>query len=99
MVKYQMIKMVNINAGPQFGYLLKAMQKENDSGDKENIRDYYKKPDFGIAIGAEANLPNRINLSLRYVFGLLDTTTDVEYIEPWRNNFFQISAGFRIIGK
>lgn len=98
MVKYQVIKMVNINAGPQFGYLLKAMQKDNDSGDKENIKDYYKKPDFAFAIGAEANLPYRINLSIRYVIGLLDTTTDVEYIEPWRNNFFQISAGFRIMG-
>lgn len=99
MVKYQVIKVVNITAGPQFGYLLKAVQKDNDSGDKENITDYYKKPDFAISIGAEANLPYRINVSLRYVFGLLDTTTDVEYIEPWRNNFFQISAGFRILGK
>jgi len=99
MVKYQVIKMVNISAGPQFGYLLKAVQKDNESGDKENINDYYKKPDFAVSIGAEANLPYRINVSLRYVIGLLDTTTDVEYIEPWRNNSFQISAGFRILGK
>ena len=90
--------MVNIHAGPQFGYLLSASQKDKSRGDVINIDDYYKKPDLGIVMGVEANLPYRINLTVRYVIGLLPTTTDVEYIEPWLNNFFQVSVGFRIKG-
>jgi hypothetical protein len=98
LVRYQLIDLLNIHAGPQFGYLLSATQKDKSSGDVINIDEYYKKLDLGLVIGAEANLPYRINLTVRYVIGLIGTTTDVEYIEPWLNNFFQISAGFRIKG-
>jgi hypothetical protein len=98
LVRYQLIDLLNIHAGPQFGYLLSATQKDKSSGDVINIDEYYKKLDLGLVIGAEANLPYRINLTVRYVIGLIGTTTDVEYIEPWLNNFFQISVGFRIIG-
>jgi hypothetical protein len=97
LIRYQLIDLVNIHAGPQFGYLLSATQKDNSDGDIINIDEYYKKPDLGLVIGAEANLPYRINLTVRYVIGLIGTT-DVEYIEPWLNNFFQISVGFRIKG-
>jgi hypothetical protein len=98
LVRYQLIDLLNIHAGPQFGYLLSATQKDKSSGDVINIDEYYKKLDLGLVIGAEANLPYRINLTVRYVIGLIGTTTDVEYIEPWLNNFFQISVGFRIKG-
>ena len=98
LIRYQLIKSVNIHAGPQFGYLLSATQKDKSSGDVINVDDYYKKPDLGLVLGAEANLPYRINFTIRYVIGLIPTTTDVEYVEPWLNNFFQISVGFRIKG-
>ncbi|MBN2862799.1 MAG: PorT family protein [Bacteroidales bacterium] len=98
LIKYQPLKLLNVHAGPQFGYLVSALQKNNDSGDTENINEYYKKPDLGLVLGVEANLPYRINVSARYVFGLIGTTTDVEYIESWLNNFFLFSLGFRIIG-
>jgi len=98
LIRYQLVKIVNIHAGPQFGYLLSATQKDKSSGDVINIDDYYKKPDLGLVLGVEANLPYRINFTIRYVIGLIPTTTDVEYIEPWLNNFFQISVGFRIKG-
>ena len=62
------------------------------------INDYYKKPDLGLVVGIEANLPARINLTVRYVIGLISVTTEDEYIDPWRNNFFQFSVGYRFIG-
>lgn len=99
MIRYQVIKLVNIQAGPQIGYLLVAKQKDNASGDVIKINDYYKKPDFAIAVGVEANLPAKINVTARYVFGLTHVTTDVQYIDPWINNFFQLSVGYRLIGK
>jgi hypothetical protein len=99
LLRYQVIDLLNIHAGPQFGYMLNATQKDKASGDVININEYYKKPDLGLVVGAEANLPFKINLTVRYVIGLIPTTTDVEYIEPWLNNFFQISAGYRFSGK
>ncbi|HUV00955.1 MAG TPA: outer membrane beta-barrel protein, partial [Bacteroidales bacterium] len=102
---YQPLDFLNVHAGAQFGYLLSALQKDNVSGNKEKINVYYKKADLGLVIGAEANLPFRINLTVRYVFGLIAASVessdpyDPLYIEPWKNNFLQISAGFRIRGK
>jgi hypothetical protein len=33
------------------------------------------------------------------VFGLITASSDVMYIDPWVNNFFQFSAGYRFMGK
>lgn len=99
LIKFQPIKYVNVHAGPQFGILLKAMQREDETGDTYDIGDWYNMLDMGVAFGAEANLPYRINLTIRYVLGLVSATNDVEYIEPWRNNFLQISLGFRLLGE
>lgn len=99
LIRYQALDILNIHAGPQIGYLLSANQKDLTTGDVYDIDDYYEKLDLGLVIGAEANLPFRINLTVRYVIGLIPATSDVEYIEPWLNNFFQISAGYRFKGK
>jgi len=98
LVKFQPVKYVNIHAGPQFGMLLSAKQEDDDSGDISDIKDWYNAMDIGIVLGAEANLPFKVNLTVRYVIGLVSATNDVEYIEPWRNNFLQVSLGYRIIG-
>lgn len=99
LIRYQIFNFLNLHAGPQVGYLLSAKQKDNTSGEVISINDYYKKVDLGMVIGAEVNLSFRINLTVRYAIGLIPSTTDVEYIEPWLNNFFQISAGYRFSGK
>ena len=99
LLKFQPIDLLNIHAGPQFGYLLLANQKDNETGDVIRISDYYKKSDLGLVVGLEVNLPFFINLDARYVFGLITASSDVMYIDPWINNFFQISAGYRFMGK
>jgi len=96
--KFQPIKYANIHLGPQFGSLLSAKQEDKDDGDITDIRDWYNSLDVGLAFGAEANLPYRINFTARYVIGLVSATNDEEYIDPWRNNFLQFSLGFRLIG-
>jgi len=98
LVKFQPIKYANIHVGPQIGYLLAAKHEDNDDGELTDIMELYHPLDLGLAFGAEANLPFRINLTVRYVLGLVSATNDVEYIDPWRNNFLQFSLGFRIIG-
>lgn len=98
LVKYQPVKYANIHLGPQFGYLLVAKQEDKDDGDITDIKDWYNALDVGLVLGAEANLPYRINVTVRYVIGLVSASNDVEYAEPWRNNFLQFSLGYRIIG-
>ncbi len=98
LVKFQPIEYANIHVGPQFGYLVAAKQEDKDDGDIIDIKEWYNSLDLGLVIGAEANLPFRINFTIRYVIGLISATNDVEYIDPWRNNFLQFSLGYRIIG-
>jgi hypothetical protein len=98
LIKFQPVKYANIHVGPQFGYLLAAKQEDKDDGDISDIMEWYNPLDVGLAFGAEANLPFRINFTVRYVVGLVSATNDVEYIDPWRNNFLQFSLGYRIIG-
>jgi hypothetical protein len=99
LVKYQPIKVINIHAGPQVGIRVRAMQKDLETGIKTKINEYYKTFDFSLVCGVEANLPNRVNLTVRYVLGLSSATTDLLYIDPWHNNFLQVSAGYRFSGR
>lgn len=99
LIKYQPSKYFNVHAGPQIGFRIRAMQKDMETGEKTNINDYYNLLDYGVAAGVEANLPNRFNLNVRYVFGLFSATTDVQYIDPWYNNFLQFSVGYRLQGR
>lgn len=99
LIRYQPIKILNIHAGPQFGYLISALQDPMSDDEKIDIIDWYNDLDIGLLVGAEANLPFRINVTVRYILGLSEVTNDVQYIDPWKNNFFQVSIGYRIKGR
>jgi hypothetical protein len=99
LLRFQPVKLLNIHAGPQFGYRVSAMQKNLDNNQKTDIKEYYNNFDLGLAFGVEANFPIKVNLTIRYVLGLIPVTTDSQYNEPWKNNFFQISVGYRILGQ
>jgi len=99
LIRYQPVKLLNIHAGPQFGYLISAVQDDLSGDEKMDIKDWYNNADIGLVFGAEANLPFNINLTVRYILGLSEVTNDVEYIEPWKNNFIQVSIGYRIKGR
>ncbi|MGB8489851.1 MAG: porin family protein [Bacteroidales bacterium] len=99
LVRFQPVRYFNVHAGPQVSYRLKATQKDMETGIKSEIEDYYRSFDYGIAVGIEANLPNHINLTIRYIVGLLPATTIYEYTDPWYNNSLQFSIGYRIKGR
>jgi len=98
LIRFQPVKLLNIHAGPQFSYLLSAVQDDISSGEKFDIMDWYNKAEIGIAVGAEANLPLNINLSIRYILGISEASNDVEYIDPWKNSYVQVSIGYRFMG-
>jgi hypothetical protein len=94
LVRWQIIKFVNIHAGPQFSILTKAVTESGTTS--EDIKEELKNSDVGFIIGAEANLPLRLNLTARYIFGLTDVS-DIEDLEI-KNSTFQLTLGIRLIG-
>jgi hypothetical protein len=98
LVRFQPVKYLNFYAGPQASYKVSASQKDIKEGITADISDYYKPFDFGLVLGAEVNLTNRLNITARYIVGLTPATTE-EYNTPWYNNYFQFSVGFRLAGR
>ena len=93
-VKWQIIKFLNIHAGPQFSILTKAVAEDEDGS--YDIKEDLKNSDMGLIIGAEANLPLRLNLTARYIFGLTDIS-EIDEIQL-KNSTFQLTLGIRLIG-
>jgi hypothetical protein len=92
--RWQIIKFLNIHAGPQFSILTKAVTEDGTTS--EDIKDDLKNSDFGLIIGAEANLPLRLNLTARYIYGL-SNVSEIEDLEI-KNSTFQLTLGIRLIG-
>jgi len=96
MIRFKPIKLIKVEAGPQFSFLTKA--ELEDFGD---ISDQLKKNDFGLAFGAGLNLPFGLNAGARYVLGL-SNVSDVSdgdvASEEIKNRTFQIYVGWTLLG-
>lgn len=99
LIKYQPVKFVNIHAGALAGFRIMAKQKNMDTGVKSDVKDYYNFSEYCLTGGVEANLPNNLNLTIRYVYGLTSATSDYVYDNPWTNNLIQFSIGYRFSGR
>lgn len=88
LLSYRPIKLLSIQAGPQFGILLNQDKHLVESG-----KDAFKKGDFSLVGGAQLNLAN-VAVGARYVIGLTDIN-DVTSDQKWKNQGFQVYAGFR----
>jgi hypothetical protein len=95
LIRYQPFNLISFHAGPQVSYLVRAMQYNYGTRLKGAINDYYKPLDFGLVFGVEANLPNKIDLTLRYVHGLTSVYAPGGYNYQSYNNYFQFTAGYR----
>jgi hypothetical protein len=91
MLRYKPIKLLSLEAGPQFSFLTKA--KVENTGD---VLDQLKNNDFGLAFGAGIHLPLGINAGARYVLGFTNIN-DVSS-ESIKNRTFQIYLGWTILG-
>lgn len=81
---------VNLQVGPQFGFLNKA---ELDGVDKKNL---LKTADISAGLGLGWDAPFGLTCEARYNVGLTDNN-DGLYTEQLKNQVFQISIGFKII--
>jgi hypothetical protein len=102
MLKLYLAAGLNLQAGPQFGFLSTSELRETVSGvvSVQDARDRLgKKSDTSLAFGAGWDLPFGLMIEARYTFGLSDiqlrpsTTAPVDF----KNQVIQISLGYKLI--
>jgi hypothetical protein len=88
---------INVQAGPQIGFLASAKSKVEVDGDseEEDIKDFFKGTDFGFNLGLGANF-GKLNASARYCLGL-SNIVDADEADV-KNAVIQISVGYRLFG-
>lgn len=89
LLNFRPIPLLSILAGPQFGILL-----NQDHHLSTDTKDAFKKGDFSLVGGAQLNLAS-VMVGARYVIGLNDIN-DVSDQHSWKNQGWQLYAGFRI---
>ena len=83
-------KFISFQVGPQFGILL-----DKHKNLFENGKDAFSRGDLSMIGGVQLNLGG-IRLNGRYIVGLANIN-DAGNSDKWKNQGFQLSAGFRII--
>lgn len=97
LLRVHFLKILSVHAGPQFSFLMSAKSILN--GDETDIKDDIKSLDTSLAFGAGVDLPLRLHLNARYILGLSNIADDADFGDlEIKNNMFQASLGFRIIG-
>jgi hypothetical protein len=81
---------INIQVGPQFGFL--ASQK-NELLESVNLEDDAKKSDLSLALGLGWDLPLRLSVDARYNLGLSDNSSSPAEV---KNQVWQVSVGYKL---
>lgn len=89
---------VNIQAGPQVGFLTSAKMKADIDGDSAelDVKDSMKGTDFGFNIGLGANF-GKVNASARYCLGLSNIIDEED--ADVKNSVIQLSLGLKLFGE
>ena len=94
-VKIYLIGGLNLQAGPQFGFLSTA-ELEDDLSNTLDVKDIYKTTDFSLGLGAGWDLPFGLTIDARYNLGLNDIGDDAA-LPSTKNQVIQVSLGYKII--
>jgi len=94
--RYNVTDNFHLLAGPQFGILMSASNKDNSG--TNDIKDQLNSSDFSGVVGAGLDF-GPLNAGLRYNFGLSNIEKNAPSGETVKNNVFQIVAGFKLFGK
>ncbi len=89
-LKYYLVQGLNIQAGPQFGFIV----DDNISDVFGNIYEAEKSDVSGI-LGAGYDFPFGVRLDARYNFGLSDVSNDVDGKN--KNNVFSVALGYSFL--
>lgn len=89
LLSYKLGNVLYLQAGPQFGILL-----NQDKTLLENGKEAFSKGDFSMLGGVQLNV-SKLRLSGRYFVGL-NNISEIDDNSKWRNQGFQLSAGFAL---
>lgn len=98
MLKFYPIGGLNLQVGPQFGFLLDGERKYDTflgSGSKD-ITDYYKQSDVSVSVGGGYDFGFGLSLDVRYNIGVKDIN-NVSNGEEARSRIFLLSLGWNFL--
>lgn len=100
LAKYYIIDKLNIEAGPQIGFLLAAKSKWDETYDgekysgKDDVKDAFKSVNFSLNVGAGYDFTDNISAGVRYNFGLSNISDNDENLKI-HNNVISLSVGYK----
>jgi hypothetical protein len=86
MAKLNLLKILYLEAGPQFGFLLSAKDGSKD------IKDNLNSTDIAVGVGAGVELFDKFDIGLRYNFGVTDVNKDGDSV---KNNVLQFGLSYK----
>ncbi len=92
MVKLYTVAGINLQVGPQFGFLTNDPVVVNDN---EEIEGAVKKSDISLGLGVGWDLPFGLSIDGRYNLGLQNVSDNSAF--DIKNQVFQVSVGFKLI--
>lgn len=98
-LKYFIVPAVNIQAGPQIGFLscIKSDYHPviHEPFAEQHYTKAYKSTDFGVNVGIGVEIPFGLMVDARYYLGLTDIS-DYEGVGETKNSMVQFSVGYKI---
>jgi Outer membrane protein beta-barrel domain len=96
--RYNFTPIFSAHLGPQMGFLMSAKAKY-DGADEEDMKDYFKGSDIGIAGGVNIDLPMGLNFAARFVKGVSNIIEEDSGDLKYKNYNLQLSVGYKLFGK
>ena len=98
LVRYNIVKYLNVHVGPQFGILMAAKGKSSGSSSVD-IKDQLKTTDISAVAGAGVDLPLGLSAGLRYQLGLSNIDDSGTSGVTVKNKTFIVYVGYKLFGK
>jgi len=92
-VKLYTVAGINLQVGPQFGFLTNDPVAKDPSG--QDIKGAYKKSDVSAALGVGWDLPFGLTIDARYNLGLTTINNDAA-LNDTKNQVWQLSVGYKL---
>src|SRR5687767_2161601 len=91
LLDYSSVRFFTLQGGFQYGKLL-----DKESSLIQNGKEAFKSGDFSLLGGVQLNIA-AFKINGRYILGLTNIN-DIDNREKWKNQGFQVTVGFRIVG-
>jgi hypothetical protein len=99
MIKFYPVAGLNLQVGPQFGFLIDGEQKYTNvlggTGTRD-IKDAYKSSDVSVSVGAGYDFGFGLGMDVLYNIGVKDINNEADG-EPAKSRVFMISLGWNFL--